>query len=119
MASFSASRGELDDAVAQFRRAIALKPTLFDAQYHLGVTEFLRRDFEAALTPLRAAVAIQPRHAEAHYYLGVVLREQGHLDSAIEELTTATRLNRRWWWPSLGWASRSGSAGSQTPRLTC
>jgi len=39
-------QGRLDDAVAEFRRAVALEPTLFDAQYHLGVTEFLRRNFE-------------------------------------------------------------------------
>jgi hypothetical protein len=70
----------------EFRKAIELRPALFDAQYHLGVTEFLRRDYEAALLPFAR------RSPSAAARRGPLLSwcrppPAGHLDSAIEELT--------------------------------
>ena len=92
-ASCSASKGKIAEAIAQFERAVQLRPDLFDAQYHLGATRWYAQDFERALPALQAAVTLRPNHAEAHYYLGLTLKHRGQLGAAIDQLCEASRLN--------------------------
>ena len=64
-------QGHTAEAIAEFERAVQLRPTLFDAQYHLGATRWWTRDLDGALPALTAAVQLRPGHAEARYYLGL------------------------------------------------
>src|SRR5688500_13564614 len=82
----------VDEALAEFHRAILLDPNLFDAQYHLGATRWWRRDFQGAVGALRAAVRLRPTHAEARYYLGITLRQLGDAEAGVEQLREAVRL---------------------------
>ena len=76
-------RGMTDAAIAEFERAVALDPTLVEAQYHLGATRWWTKRPDLARPPLEAAVRLAPAHAEAHYYLGLTLRLLGDLDGAL------------------------------------
>ena len=78
--------GQTTDAVGHYRRAVELKPDLFDAQYHLGATLWWTRDFRGARPALEAAARLKPAHAEARYYLGLTLRELGEPAGGADEL---------------------------------
>ena len=86
--------GQTDEAIAEFERAVALQPTLFDA-HHLGATRWWTKRPDLAQPALVAAVTLNPSHPEAHYYLGLTLRQLGNLDGAIAELRESIRLNPR------------------------
>jgi tetratricopeptide (TPR) repeat protein len=59
--------GRRDEAVAMYRRALALSP-LAQAHYDLAVLEW-GHDWGAAEADLAEAVRIDPNHAEARRYL--------------------------------------------------
>jgi Flp pilus assembly protein TadD len=52
-----------------------------------------RGDRAAAIAVFREALAIDPRHARSHYGLGAMLADEGRLEEAATELSTATRLD--------------------------
>ena len=87
--------GKTEEAIARFREAARLAPTLFDAQYHLGATLWWTKQPEEALPALRTAVKLDPKHPEARFYLGLVLKQQGDIAGAVAELREATRLSPR------------------------
>ena len=72
-------KGLLDGAVAEFEYAVKLDPDFHEAQFRLGVTRWLRQQYDAAIAPLRASVKLKPDHVESHYYLGLVLQKTGQL----------------------------------------
>ena len=74
-------QGRTDAAVARFERRSRSSPTLFDAHYHLGVTEWLARRLDPALPALEAAVGSTRSTPKSHYYLGLTLRARGDLEA--------------------------------------
>ncbi|MBN9544721.1 MAG: tetratricopeptide repeat protein [Alphaproteobacteria bacterium] len=75
--------GRLDDAVAHYRRAIALEPELAAAHSNLGTALCELGLLEEAEASYRKALALQPGQAQAHNNLGTVLFERGALDEAV------------------------------------
>jgi tetratricopeptide (TPR) repeat protein/SAM-dependent methyltransferase len=75
--------GRLDDAIALYRQAIALKPDLAAAHNNLGSALSEQGKFEEAEAGYRRALALQPGQAEAHNNLGTVLYEREALDDAV------------------------------------
>jgi protein O-GlcNAc transferase len=73
--------GNLDEAVAQLRTAVKLKPDFVQAHINLANALAARRDregaiegaIEAATTEARAAVKLAPANSEAHRTLGRLL----------------------------------------------
>jgi predicted O-linked N-acetylglucosamine transferase (SPINDLY family) len=76
-------QGNLDEAIAAFRRAIAIKPDWADAHLALGNSLNGQGKLDEAIAAYGKAIAVKPDHAMAHSNLGVTLREQGKLDEAI------------------------------------
>jgi tetratricopeptide (TPR) repeat protein len=74
--------GRLDDAVASYRQAIALKPNFPEAHYNLGNVLQEQGKIDDAIASYRQAIALRPEAAEAHNNLGHALQEQGKLDEA-------------------------------------
>jgi tetratricopeptide (TPR) repeat protein len=77
------TRGDINGAIAEFKRALELNPKqssaltkLGDVQLALGHLDDARRNFEAAL-------AIDPTDRQAHQRLGLLDERAGHVDSAI------------------------------------
>jgi hypothetical protein len=69
--------GRLEEAVASYRKAIALIPDYAEAHYNLGNTlQELGRSKDAEAS-YRKAIAFKPDYAEAHSNLGITLRELG------------------------------------------
>ncbi len=88
-----AARGRIDDAVAEFEKAIAVKPDYAEAHYDLGVTATNRGRTDEAIAHYRKAIAVKPGHALAHNNLGNALLTCGRFDEAFAHCREAVRLN--------------------------
>jgi eukaryotic-like serine/threonine-protein kinase len=82
----------LNDASAELRKAIALKPSLHEAHYALGAILLQQSNLEDSETAFRAAILVKKDYVEAHYALGTVLQQKGELVGAIAEFREALRL---------------------------
>jgi len=76
-------RVALGRAIAAFRRAIALDPKSFEAEFGLGLALSDQMRVDEATAAYRSAVAIDPGDFEAHFRLGCLLRRADLRDEAI------------------------------------
>jgi Flp pilus assembly protein TadD/mono/diheme cytochrome c family protein len=88
-----AARGNRREAIAEFERAIEVRPRFAEAYNNLGVMLQSEGRLDAATELYRQALSIKPAYAEAHNNLGVMLQAQGKLDEAIAHFREAVRLN--------------------------
>ena len=75
--------GQCDEAVACFRRTLALKPDYAEAHYNLGNALHALGQHPAALIAYRQALALWPWFPLAHNNLGILLKELGQVDDAL------------------------------------
>jgi tetratricopeptide (TPR) repeat protein/glycosyltransferase involved in cell wall biosynthesis len=96
--------GRAEDAVAAYREALAIDPTLAPAMNNLGALVASMGRGDEALELFRAAVAAEPTYAEARNNLGIALARTGHHDQAIEHFAAALieEPHRAAWWNNLG-----------------
>ena len=86
---------QLDDAVAEFSKAIQLDPASWcDAHFGLGNCS-LRTGAEIpeAIDAHLHAIRIRPNFPEAHYNLGCILHSQRKMDEAIAAYSRALQMN--------------------------
>ena len=74
--------GRLNQAIAGYTRAIALRPDFPEACYNLGNAFAALGQLDQAATSYARVIALTPHSPQAHNNLGVVRREQGRLDEA-------------------------------------
>lgn len=86
--------GKKEEALAFYRRAVAVSPS--DAYARLDLSKLLRAagDLREAERQLREAARIAPALSEIHFDLGVLLYETGRLSEAGIEFAEAYRLDR-------------------------
>jgi tetratricopeptide (TPR) repeat protein len=116
------SEGRLDEALSQYRQAIKLQSSLFDAYtalsrdktdeassrhrqalqiaphyaasyVNMGIILKSQGKSEDALDCFRKALQIQPDNAQAHFNLGIVLQEQGKLKEAAAHFSRTFAAN--------------------------
>jgi tetratricopeptide (TPR) repeat protein len=78
----------LNEAIAAYRRAVALAPGYFDAWFNLGVVAALNGDLPTALEAGERALAIQPGDPNARFNFALALQAAGYPLDAIDELGT-------------------------------
>ncbi|OFW05463.1 MAG: hypothetical protein A3I61_14725 [Acidobacteria bacterium RIFCSPLOWO2_02_FULL_68_18] len=88
-----AERGELDAAIAEFRRGLALDASNAAAHWHLGAALASRGDAGEATSHLARAVELDPSNSQAHSDLGLVLAVQGRFEEAVDHLERALALD--------------------------
>ena len=77
--------GRFQEAEADFRRALAIKPNFDDANANLGhLLDKLGRPADG-LAYIRRAIAVNPELVAAHVDLGQALSDTGQIDAAIDE----------------------------------
>jgi tetratricopeptide (TPR) repeat protein len=81
--------GQLDTALAEFKKATELDPQLAVAFADLGGVYIEKRDYAAAIAPLKHAVELSPNLEAAHRLLGYALLAQGYATEAIPHLEQA------------------------------
>ncbi|MEN6630374.1 MAG: tetratricopeptide repeat protein, partial [Sulfuricella sp.] len=75
-------QGKLDEAVACYRKALALNPDFAGSHYNLGITLKIQGRLDEAITCCRKALALKPGFPEAYNQMGIALNEQGKFDEA-------------------------------------
>jgi tetratricopeptide (TPR) repeat protein len=85
-------KGQKNEAVTHFRKALELRPD--DAMGHYNLGNLFARNglFADAIEQLEQTVKLQPSNAMAHNNLGTVLYRQGRADDAITQFTETAAL---------------------------
>lgn len=78
-----ANQGRLDEALACYLNALALKPDFADAHSNMGLVFAAKGNSHDAITCYQTALLLRPDFAEANNNLGIELKEQGKLDEAM------------------------------------
>jgi Flp pilus assembly protein TadD len=110
------SKGQIDEAIRQFREGVRLRPDDADAHYSLGVALDKKGQIGEAISQFQEAVRLEPDYADAHnnlgvaygagdarrdqlgemadahYNLGVAFFQRGRTDEAIRQFQEAIRL---------------------------
>jgi tetratricopeptide (TPR) repeat protein len=75
--------GQVDEAVACYKKAIELDPKLAAAHTNLGIALKDKGQVDEAIACQRKAIALDSKYALPHANLGLVLAGRGQLDEAI------------------------------------
>jgi hypothetical protein len=91
-----ASRHEKwDDAIAAYKKALALKPSYIEAHYNLGNAYAAEQKTSEALKEYREVLRLRPDFPGVHMNLGALEEAGGQIPEAIADLGTPTRI---WIW---------------------
>jgi tetratricopeptide (TPR) repeat protein len=85
-------KDHLEDAAAQFREVLRLRPGHFGALYNLGLTLTMLGRSGDAIKEYTQALRTSPENAELRLALGRALVEHGNHRQAISQFTEALRL---------------------------
>jgi tetratricopeptide (TPR) repeat protein/membrane protease YdiL (CAAX protease family) len=89
-------KGESDEAIAAFTRAIRLDPADAYAHANRGLARVQQGKFAEAIPDLDAAIRLDPGMADAYLNRGVARARLEDHDAAIADYTEAIRLNPDW-----------------------
>src|SRR6266571_7930910 len=84
--------GKLEDAIASYRLALALKPDYAEAHKNLGIALWDQGKLAEAIACYCQALALKPNLVEAHHNLGNALYEQFLLEGAASSFRQALAL---------------------------
>ncbi len=85
-------KGQQDEAIAHFHKALEIQPDNGEAHYNLGNILRLKGKTDEAIAQYQKAVRFKPSIAQAHNNLGTALRQKGRLDEAIAQFQFALQL---------------------------
>lgn len=86
-------KGQYNDALAEYKKAIDLDDKNYRAYYDLGLAYRQVEKYDLAISSLQKALEIAPKSFEAHYDLGLVYQHNGKFEQALQELQLAYKLN--------------------------
>ncbi|MGO9585110.1 MAG: tetratricopeptide repeat protein [Limisphaerales bacterium] len=87
-----ATRGQLDEALDDFREALQIRPDYAEPHNNLGIILTVRGNLEEAIQHFHEALRFRPNYADAHLNLGFALVSQGKLNEAIQQYQEVLRL---------------------------
>ncbi len=85
----------LDEAIAGYRRALEVDPTLAIAWNGLAMALAQRGDLDGALEAGRKLVALEPEEPLGHTSLSIFYQRKGMIPEAEEEKAIAMRLGMK------------------------
>jgi protein O-mannosyl-transferase len=85
-------KGSLDDAIAQFRIALQIKPDYATAHYNFGNALVQKRDMNGAILEYQSALQSKPDYVEAHNNLANVFIQTGKVGEAISQFRDALKI---------------------------
>jgi protein O-mannosyl-transferase len=86
-------KGQLDESIGQFQKAVETNPNFFEAHNNLGLALGQKGQLDDSVAHFQKAVEINPYFFEAHDGLGVALGQKGQLDDAIAQFQKAVEIN--------------------------
>jgi protein O-mannosyl-transferase len=85
-------KGQVDNAIFHFRKAIEIKPDHADAQANLGSALLQKGELDEAIAQYDEALEIKPDYALVHYDLGNALLLKGQVDEAVAQYKKALEI---------------------------
>jgi len=85
--------GRLDDAISDYKKALAINPTYEKAHNNLGTAYTEKGMLDEAISEYMKAIDLKSDYLKAYYNLGVAYFRAGKLDEAIAEYTRALSIN--------------------------
>ncbi len=92
LAAMLQMRGAAEEAVEQYRQALAVRPADATVENALGGALLASHQIPEAIAHLTAAVNARPEYFDAHYNLGIAQATAGNFPAAVQELATAVKL---------------------------
>jgi len=92
LAEIVASRGDIQQSIEEYTKAVELQPSDADAKLGLAKALMDTNHNEKAQALLEQAVQIDPTNATAHYRLGTLYRKMGRLDDSKREMEQYKKL---------------------------
>jgi TolB-like protein/tetratricopeptide (TPR) repeat protein len=89
-----ASLGQLDQALAQVKRAVELDPFSAIMNTNFGLCYILARRYPEAIAQLRKATELNPNFTQTHVFLGLALELSGDSAGAIREYEKAYEVGK-------------------------
>ncbi|MCS7173182.1 MAG: tetratricopeptide repeat protein [Armatimonadetes bacterium] len=89
--------GELQEAEALLREAVACEPRSARAHSKLGAALARQGRYQEAAAVLHRAIELDPRYAPAYTNLGAVYHEQGRLEEALQAYRKALEVDPEYW----------------------
>jgi len=86
-------KGQVDEAISHFRRALEINPNYTNAHNNLGNILSKRGQLDEAIAHYQRALEIAPNYANAHSNLGNALVRKGNLDEAIAHYQKALEID--------------------------
>lgn len=83
--------GRIDEAIQEYRAALAIRPKNAPALFNLGSALQSKEETEQALALYRQALAVDPQHSWSNQALGRVLAERGELEPAVRHYQLALK----------------------------
>jgi tetratricopeptide (TPR) repeat protein len=85
--------GQIDLALADFDRAVALSPTDAVVRYNRSIALAQKGDFDQAIRDLDEVLRLKPDHPFANHQRGFVYLKKGVYDRAIDDFNQSIRMN--------------------------
>ena len=86
-------KGQYNDALAEYKKAIDLDDKNYRAIYYSGLAYRQVEKYDLAISSLQKALEIAPKSFEAHYDLGLLYQHNGKFEQALQEFKLAYKLN--------------------------
>lgn len=86
-------RGDADEAIIQFQKALEIDPEFVEAHNNLGVIYLIVKQRDRALAEFQKSLKLDPKNVEARADFGLALAENGQFDEAIAQDRQALALN--------------------------
>ena len=87
-------KGELDEAIAAFGKAIDLKPDYANAHYNKGLAHIRKGELDKAWSAYYGAIQCKRNYAEAYNNRGIASQLKGETLYALQDFSTAIGLNQ-------------------------
>src|SRR5258708_17016747 len=94
-AALKATRLQLDEAIAENERALAIEPLPTFANAQLGIALLIAGRTTRAIAQLRTAIDLDPHFAMAHWALWGAHATESHSQHALSQLPAAVELSHR------------------------
>lgn len=85
-------KGDVDQAIADFGRAIAIDPRHAQAYWGRGAAYLQKGDYPRAIADLDTTIGLSPKDAAAYYNRGVAKYLSHQLDGALADFDTAIEI---------------------------